>query len=52
MKESYIPQLSNKLRESFNYIVENFDVVLNDGLYLFSNNPYNLIFQDESILKR
>ncbi|KAF1877420.1 hypothetical protein Lal_00040135 [Lupinus albus] len=45
-KNIHISQWESQLKEIFNYIAENFDVILNDGHYRFCNNPYKLIFQD------
>ncbi|CAL0318360.1 unnamed protein product [Lupinus luteus] len=50
VKNYQISQWESRLEEGSSYIAENFDVVLNEGLYRGSNHPFKLIFQKGTIM--
>ncbi|CAL0308154.1 unnamed protein product [Lupinus luteus] len=50
VKNYQISQWEPRLEEGSSYIAENFDVVLNEGLYRGSNHPFKLIFQKGTIM--
>ncbi|XP_019427467.1 PREDICTED: uncharacterized protein LOC109335757 [Lupinus angustifolius] len=51
VKNYQISQWEPQLEDGSSYIAENFDVVLNEGLYRGSNHPFKLIFQKGTIMK-